>query len=69
MLETLPKRTHEWQPVRVQWGMKRTPEENAELTRQLIEAEAKGISREDIKASFRISQHTIEKLIGKKGAK
>lgn len=71
MLEALPKRTHEWTPTRGQWGIKRTPEENAKLARELAEAQDAGMSREVMKATFNISQHTIEKLIGltKRGAK
>lgn len=66
MLEQLPRRTHEWHPTRVQWGVKRTPEQSRLLTERLLEAEERGMSREWMKNNFNISQHTIDKLIGQK---
>jgi hypothetical protein len=66
MLETLPKRTHQWAPTRVAWGIKRTPEQTAALTEKLVEAQAAGKTREQMKSEFCISQHTIEKLLGRK---
>lgn len=66
MLETLPKRIHEWTPVQGQWGIKRTPGEQEALRISLLDAEASGKSREEMKALFCVSQHTIDKLIGQK---
>jgi hypothetical protein len=62
---TLPSRRHEWTPVRGIWGIKRTQEQNDELRAKLLEARAQGRTREQMKATFNISQHTIDKLIGK----
>ena len=63
--EQLPKRTHEWTPIRGQWGIKRTPEETEALTAQLLEAKAAGMSQEEMRATFCISQYTVYKLIGR----
>jgi hypothetical protein len=66
MLETLPKRSHHWTPLQGAWGIRRSPEETKAMRIALLEADASGKSREQMKAMFSISQHTIEKLIGMK---
>lgn len=66
MLEILPRRSHQWTPLRGAWGIRRSPEETEALRIALLEAQASGKSREQMKAIFSISQHTIEKLIGMK---
>lgn len=64
LASSLPKKTHHWQPTIVQWGIKRTAAERDQLATQLREAEAAGMTRQQMKAAFRISQHTIEDILG-----
>lgn len=67
LLESLPKRVHEWRPITREWGggptSKRTPEELEQLRAQLAARRADGLTQRELCIEFHCTNKTIGKLI------
>jgi hypothetical protein len=67
LLEMLPKRTHESKArdPRIGWGQKRTPEQEEQLRRDLLDLQAQGKTRREMAQICNTTNRVIKNLIGK----
>lgn len=68
----LPSRRHEWQPINapIPWGNgiknQRTPKEKAAMRARLLEMQAQGRTRREMREEFGCTGRTILLLIGRR---
>lgn len=68
MLEILPRRTHEWQPITREWGggpsAARSAQEKEAMRADMTAMRANGANNRELCEEFHCTNNTILKMIG-----